>query len=159
VQEATSTQSFDDTARRLAGVLDDVVPKLRALDAAFVAQPREPGKWSRKEVLGHLVDSAANNHQRFVRAALIDATSHGELSFPDYEQARSVALQGYQAFGWDGLVALWEGYNRFLAHVLHCLPESCADVRCAIGAKEPVALAFLAEDYVVHLQHHLGQVL
>ncbi len=69
-------------------------------------KPLADGKWSRKEVIGHLIDSAANNHARFVRAQL-----DNNLVFPGYEQEKWVAIQRYNEEPWRQLVALWQHYN------------------------------------------------
>jgi hypothetical protein len=95
--------------------VEAAVPKLRAISESRAEQPRAPGKWSPKQVIGHLIDSAANNHQRFVRA------QEGEsYTGPGYKQDHWVAVQGYQEASWDDLVALWCAYNRHLArHDMH----------------------------------------
>ena len=111
------------------------------------------GGWSRKQVLGHLIDSASNNHQRFVRASL-----QGSLEFPGYDQDGCVRVQAIQEAPWPALVALWVAYNRFLAHVIAHLPVERLEAPCRIGAGQPVTLRFLVEDYVAHLLHHLRQI-
>ena len=128
------------------------VPRLRRMPEAEVARRPAPGRWSKKEILGHLIDSAGNNHQRFVRAQLA-----AELDFPRYEQEDWVRCQGYAAADWALLVELWSAYNRHLAWVLDRLPAERLTVTCRIGPYEPVTLAALAEDYVRHLDHHLAQ--
>ena len=119
-------------------------------------QSREPvlaGGWSRKQVLGHLIDSASNNHQRFIRAALADS-----LEFPGYDQDGWQRMQAAQEAPWQTLVALWAAYNRYLAHIIVHLPAKKLDVPCRIGSSQPVTLRFLATDYVHHLSHHLEQI-
>jgi hypothetical protein len=118
------------------------------------SRPVLPGGWSRKQLLGHLIDSASNNHQRFVRAVL-----NGPLVFPGYEQESWSRVQFAQDELWSPLVMLWASYNRHLAHIINHLPEDKLDVVCSIGAGEPVTLQFLAEDYLRHLNHHLEQIL
>ena len=117
------------------------------------SKPVLSGGWSRKQVLGHLIDSASNNHQRFVRAALQTA-----LDFPGYDQDGCVRVQAVEEADWTLLVSLWAGYNRYLAHVIAHLPDSKLETLCRIGSDEPVTLRFLAEDYLRHLLHHLGQI-
>ena len=141
----------------IAGDLLETVSSSQALlhqigKADAAARP-SPGKWSKKETLAHLIDSASNNHQRFVRAA-----SQGSLDFPGYDQAEMVALQKPSLASWELLIELWSSYNRYLAHVLTQLPDSCSEMRCKIGAHVPVTLLSLAADYVEHLKHHLNQI-
>jgi hypothetical protein len=103
-------------------------------------------------VIGHLIDSAANNHQRFVRAQ-----EGAAYTGPGYTQDHWVAVQGYQDASWDDLIALWSAYNRHLARVIERIPDSKRGTTCTIGANAPVTLGFVAADYVRHLLHHLGQ--
>jgi DinB superfamily len=112
-----------------------------------------PGGWSRKQLIGHLIDSACNNHQRFVRAVLQDS-----VTLPGYDQAGWSRAQFTQDAPWSMLVALWASYNRYLAHVIAHLPDEKLDVPIRIGSNEPVTLRFVAEDYLVHLSHHLAQI-
>lgn len=112
-----------------------------------------PGKWSKKEILGHLIDSASNNHQRFVRVQLKDG-----LALPGYEQERWVTAQAYQREPWEQIIQLWKNYNLHLLNVMACVPEEKLKHHCTVGDGEPVSLEFLMTDYVHHLQHHLGQI-
>ena len=149
----TERSEFRAIADDLLQTAEAAVTRLRSLSDARAAEPRAPGKWSPKQVIGHLVDSAANNHQRFVRAQ-----QDAELVLPGYAQDHWVATQGYQESSWDDIITLWRAYNRYLAHVIGRIPEGQREVRCTIGANAPITLAFLAYDYVVHLRHHLAQV-
>jgi hypothetical protein len=116
-------------------------------------RPRE-GAWCAREILGHLVDSACNNHRRFVLAQ-----GGGPLAFDGYEQDAWVARQRYAEVPFREIVALWSAYNRHLAHVIASAPEQTLEHRgrAPDGAGE-VTLGFLMEDYVIHLRHHLDQL-
>ena len=141
-------------SERFRSLLDRIPAQLAAITEAESTKSHAPGKWSKKQILGHLIDSAANNHQRFVRAQL--STS---LSFPAYAQNEWVAAQQYQSESWPALVRLWTSYNAHLLHVLSNIPEEKWNHLCKIGEGEPVTLAFLAEDYVRHFEHHIAQIL
>ena len=144
---------FAGVATDLGRTVAEAKALLAKLNNADTSKPPKPGKWSKKEILGHLMDSASNNHQRFVRA-----TIQGSLTFPGYEQDKLVTLQRYREMDWGFLVDLWASYNRFLAHVLTCLPAEAAEVSCTIGNHKPATLGWIAEDYVAHLKHHLNQI-
>jgi hypothetical protein len=144
--------AFPVLGDELLETLGEALPKLQAMSAADAAKPYAPGKWSSTQVIGHLIDSAANNHQRFIRAQA------GPLVFPPYIQDEWVAAQHYEDRSWDDLVAFWYAYNRHLAHVMRHIPEDKRSVAVTIGAYDPVTLGFLAHDYIVHMRQHLKQI-
>jgi hypothetical protein len=132
---------------------------------AAASVPRAPGKWSPKEIIGHLIDSAANNHARFVRA---QSTDH--LVCEGYDQDAWVQLQRYQERPWTNLVQLWRDYNLHLAAVMasadrHAVERprtrhNLARVAFApISPDQPATLGYFMRDYVDHLEHHLRQIL
>ena len=139
-----------DVAGELISLVETAAGSLRRIDDPDAALRSAPGNWSRKEILGHLIDSAVNNHHRFVRAQQVE-----ELRFPHYEQERWVSSQGYGERPWPELVDLWRLYNRHLAHVISLIPEDKMAVMCVIGSDEPVSLGYLVADYLVHMRHHL----
>ncbi|MBN1315501.1 MAG: DinB family protein [Anaerolineales bacterium] len=120
------------------------------------------GEWSIKEILGHLVDSAANNHRRFVQYQFVD-----ELVFSGYRQQDWVRVQHYYKASWLLLVELWQAYNLHLVHLLSVIPE-----RIFEQPNEPAfdeigwdwnetglpSLAYLARDYIKHMNHHLQDI-
>ena len=126
---------------------------LRCFSAEESRVPVLAGGWSCRQVIGHLIDSASNNHQRFVRASLQDS-----LEFPGYDQKGWSSVQAAEEADWSLLLTLWVNYNRYLAHVIAHLPPAKLEVPCRIGQSEPVTLKFLAEDYLRHMVHHLRQI-
>lgn len=141
------------TADRLASILATTPLRLADLSDAD-ASHSAPGRWSKKQILGHLIDSAANNHQRFVRAQL--ASSY---EGPTYQQESWVATQGYATESWSDLVDLWRLYNRHLLHIIRTVKQTALPVPCAIGGSAPVPLSEVMSSYVDHLEHHLAQIL
>lgn len=145
--------SFNDVAAAIRETIDDALPALRALPDESGARPPDRAGWSRKEIVGHLIDSASNNHQRFVRAQYTSP-----LAFPEYDQVAWVDAQDYNGTAWADLLDLWAAYNRHLAHVLDTIPPDKQIVACRIGGKAPVTLGWLAQDYLAHLRHHVAQL-
>jgi hypothetical protein len=141
-----SQQIADD----LVATVTQAVELLRSLSCNVVSHRPAPDRWTIKEVVGHLIDSAANNHQRFVRAQFVDS-----LVFPRYEQNDWVRCQCYNDVEWGRLLDLWQCYNVHLAHVIRHVPARALNTRCVIGDYEPMTLQALIEDYVDHLKHHL----
>jgi hypothetical protein len=142
-----------DAARDLRALVDQSQASFLSIADAEAAHSAAPGKWSRKQILGHLIDSAANNHQRFIRLQL-----EPELRFPGYQQNEWVALNDYASRPWTELVALWAGYNRHLAHVIEHLDPAALSHIWEYGNNR-YTLEYVATDYVVHLRHHLAQIL
>jgi hypothetical protein len=132
-----------------AAILDRAAAELPLLKEA----PRDDGKWSRKQILGHLLDSAANNHQRFVRGQLTR-----DLATPGYAQEEWVATQRYEDRESADLVAFWLAYNRHLLHLMKHVGKEHLDATIRIGDYEPASLEYVMIDYVRHLKHHLAQI-
>ncbi len=114
---------------------------------------RGAGKWTRLEILGHLIDSAVNNHQRIVRAL-----ADGGVTWPGYDQVAMVRVQGYGRLEPALVTGLWEHLNLFLAEVVERIPAEREEAVCVIGGDAPVTLGYLVTDYVAHLRHHLRQM-
>jgi hypothetical protein len=145
--------------------IDSATPRLLEINEAQSEQPRAEDHWSSKQILGHLIDSATNNHARFVLGQIKD-----DLIFPGYEQNRWVEINHYQEAAWPRLVELWRAYNLHLLHLMSHAPAEKMSNLCTqhslqtiafetVNESEPVTLEYLMKDYVVHLKHHLSQIL
>jgi DinB superfamily len=130
----------------------EAIPRLESLSEEFVSQPREIGKWSRKEILGHLIDSACNNHRRFIKMKI-----QSGLTLDGYEQDDWVRLQNYQQESWQAIITLWQAYNLHLAHVIEQIPAESLANTCVLAGKT-LTLEFLVHDYIDHMKHHLAQI-
>jgi DinB family protein len=138
--------------------------RLLAVPDETAARPRAAGKWSPKEIIGHLIDSAANNHGRFVRAQATD-----DLVCEGYDQDAWVRVQQYNTRPWPDLVRLWRDYNLHLASVMASAEPNVLDrprarhnldriAYAPVSRDQPVTLAYFMRDYVAHLEHHLQQI-
>jgi hypothetical protein len=139
-------------ASSLASLVSLALPQLSSIPEPAAEQKPAPDKWSKKEILGHLIDSAANNHQRLVRLQL-----EHEIDLPGYEQDGWVRVNRYQHTPWTDIITLWAAYNRHLGALIESLDAS------ALGhvwhsPEGDVTLEFIANDYVRHLTHHLRQI-
>jgi hypothetical protein len=140
-------------AQHFRDELNAVHAALLALSPELAEIPWREGGWTRKQIVGHLLDSAANNRQRFVRAAI-----HGSFTGPDYAQAEWVAAHGYGDLPWATLVRWWEVEHEILAAAVDHIPEERLDAICKIGDNAPVTLRFVIEDYFRHQRWHLAQL-
>ena len=154
-------EAIDDFAR----TVEEASARLLALTEERSREPLGEGRWSAKQTIGHLIDSASNNHQRFVRAQFKD-----DLVFDGYAQEEWVRAQGYDEEPWALLVALWRCYNLHLAHVMRradarslALPRARHNLHeigwAEVSREEPATLEHLMLDYVGHLKNHLRQIL
>jgi hypothetical protein len=142
-----------EVARELETLLN-IADRLKALPDSAAALKPDPRTWSKKEILGHLVDSAANNHQRFVRMQL-----QPHLVLPGYEQDGWVRVQGYQNMEWRDIIELWQMYNRHLASLIRDVNPEALQNTWVDPEGKTVTLEFIMRDYLVHMKHHLDQIL
>lgn len=128
-------------------------PKLSAVEEESYSYRPGLGKWSKKEILGHLVDSAQNNIRRFVVAQYEDTPRIV------YDQDKWVAIADYQHYPTEDLIALWTLLNRHICLVLKNVSPEMAQRRCDNSDPMKHTIEWLAADYCNHLLHHLHQIL
>jgi len=138
---------------QLSAAIDEAAKVFSGVDEAQTARRPAPGKWCAREVLGHLIDSACNNHRRFVLGQSADLRK-----FDGYQQDDWVGRQHYDRVPWRDLVALWTVYNRHLAHVMGCAPADTLSHTAESPDGKRVTLGFIMEEYVTHLRHHLDEL-
>jgi hypothetical protein len=143
-----------EVAQAFRSGLDEVHRELMSVQLALADVPWREGGWTRKQIAGHLLDSATNNRQRFVRAA-----SEGSFNGPNYAQDAWVAAHGYAEHTWETLLSWWEAEHEILMAVVDRIPESRLEAQCVMDGNAPVTLRFLIEDYVAHQRWHLKQML
>jgi len=140
-------------AREFRAELGALQAILLGLSPALADIPWRTGGWTRKQIVGHLLDSATNNRQRFVRAAL-----DGAYTGPRYAQDGWVAAHGYAFQDWETLLRWWQAEHEILAAIVDRIPEDRLAAKCAVGDDAPVTLRFLIEDYLTHQHWHFAQL-
>jgi hypothetical protein len=146
-------EKLEKMATELAHVFRSGLGEIRdAIGAIPAEQADEPWRadgWTRKQILGHMLDSAANNRQRFVRAAI-----EGHYQGPGYAQQAWVDAHGYAEQEWGTLIGWWDTEHEILASVVDRIPEERLEASCIVGDDAPVTLQFLIEDYLRHQRGH-----
>ena len=137
----------------LRNLLEVVPARLGQLSANAAESKPSPTKWAAKEELGHLLDSAANNHQRIVRAQFEE-----NPAMPGYEQNRWVSVHGYSRREWKELIDVWRALNRQLLAAAEAVPAGGWSRTLTIAGSEPLTLQFVFEDYLAHMLHHLQHI-
>ena len=149
------THDWNRLASDIETAVNAASRQLKSLpDETIEARP-EPGEWSVKEIVGHLVDSASNNHQRFVRLQVADA-----LVLPDYSQDNEawVSIQNYRQAPWGNLLDLWRFFNLHLSHIIRTVNQECINHIWVVDEDTYVTLGELMIDYLRHLNDHLQQI-
>ena len=147
------TTQPNEIARRLADEVEAAHARLKSISEQRASEKPSPEKWAFKEILGHLIDSASNNHQRIVRMQEIR-----DIGTFRYSQEHWVNAQKYRLEPWANLVELWYHYNNHLAHIISRVEPSALSNTCEVGDPRPVSLQHIIEDYLRHVQHHLDQI-
>jgi hypothetical protein len=140
-------------ARDFRAELNALHARLLTLPPELANTPWRAGGWTHKQIVGHLLDSGANNRQRFLRAAI-----DGHYAGPKYAQDAWVEAHGYAGQSWETLLRWWETEHEILAAAVDNIPEERLDASCTIGDDAPVSLRFLIEDYLRHQRWHFAQL-
>jgi len=140
-------------AQQFRAELNRLRAELLDLSPALADVPWRAGGWTRKQLVGHLLDSATNNRQRFVRASL-----DRHYAGPGYAQDDWVAAHGYSDKSWETLLRWWQAEHEILTAVVDRIPEERLEAPCVIGDDEPVTLRFVIEDYLRHQKWHFEQL-
>lgn len=144
-----------DTLEKFDKIINETPDKILSIDEKTFSEKVSEEKWSKKEILGHLVDSASNNHHRFVKIQFEDEP----FLIKEYEQDNWVAVQKYKDENTKRLLSLWKHYNMHLYHIISIIPTNQLTKKCKIDENRTETLQWLIEDYVNHNQHHLNQIL
>lgn len=143
---------IDQAIKRVTELLLELPELLKGIsEMKFSAKP-SPGKWSKKEILGHLIDSATNNHHRFIRIQF----ENKPVIF--YDQDNWVHYNHYNELPAKQLIRFWTAYNNHLIEIMKKIPQENLLRECKMRDGKLVTLEFLINDYVTHLEHHIKQI-
>ena len=142
---------MEKTINELEGIIEKYQQLLWQLTEETLSAKPNPAKWSRKEIIGHLVDSALNNARRFVVA------QYEEAPHIVYAQDTWVKASGYQQYDSKELIQLWVLINKHICSILAATPQEMYNRTCL--TQQVHTIEWLAADYNKHLLHHLHAVL
>jgi hypothetical protein len=143
---------IEPSVRRLQFLCTTIPILLKKISEDSLIYKPSPDKWSKKEILGHLIDSAVNNHQRFVRVQF------ESLPTISYDQVNWNRFSNHMQVDTKDLISFWTAYNRHLIELIKLVPVDNLEKECIIGEGRKVTLEWLIRDYVRHLEHHLKQI-
>ena len=142
-----------ETASQLRNIVIEYTSLLQQADEKSYLFKVSANKWSKKEILGHLVDSAQNNISRFIVAQYEDVPKIV------YNQDSWVAISDYQNYPIGDLITLWRLLNNHAAIILSNTDREASQKKCDTNGAETHSIEWLANDYIKHLLHHLHQIL
>ncbi|MGE0589512.1 MAG: DinB family protein [Cyclobacteriaceae bacterium] len=147
---------MEATTKELSAIVEDYAKKISQFSEEEMAAKPNPNKWSKKEVIGHLIDSGQTNLRRFI-------VGQYESKPPKivYEQDFWVSASGYQSMKAKDVIELWRLVNLQICQVLNNMNPDNYNKTCDSGKLQPSihTLEWLAEDYVKHLKHHINQII
>lgn len=149
-------QDFTAITTGIARVIETEEGLLNSLSVEAITLRRNSQNRTIKQILGHLIDSASNNHQRMVRLQY----SKDLLFFPDYRQDNDlwIALQDYQHTDWYNLIQLWKFYNLHIIQVIQSVDKNKLDSYWCDFEGTKVTLKDMIEGYLDHLLLHIGEI-
>ena len=159
----STPNGFEQFLKDFRETIVGATTRLRDITPEESRRKSAPDQWAKIEILGHLIDSAANNHQRFVRAQFKD-----DLVFPSYDGDEWVSAQKYLDQSWPELIQLWSSYNLHILHLISVIPadtltksrtkNNLDEIAFEMVSTDQPTLEYFVRDYVDHLRHHLRQI-
>jgi len=158
LQKGYGQESIDVTAamQRLEIHIETFPGKLKQLASEKLLKRPAPGKWSKQEILGHLIDSAINNLKRFTEIQFLPRP----YTVISYKQNELVVVNDYQNLPLQHLLDLWQALNRQIVLVVKNIPVNKLDYQVdpQYEIKELKTLSWIICDYVAHMEHHFRQI-
>ncbi len=131
-------------------IIDNFYEYLKSIDSEITGLKISEDKWSLREIIGHLIDSASNNHQRIVRLQISDL-----LDFPQYDCEQWIRVQKYNSFDWEFLVTLWYHYNGLILNIINEIDDEQLQNIWVKDEDNSITLEELIRQYYIHLEKHM----
>jgi hypothetical protein len=144
---------MQDSILKFEKLLNENASYFPTIDSS-VLEEKSPGKWSKKEVIGHLVDSAIHNLVRFTEIHYLEKPYHHR----PYNQTDLVNLNQYQTKDINELTQLWFSLNQQIMQIMKSVSEEALDYKIILSDNSVIDLRFMMTDYVEHLEHHINQI-
>lgn len=144
---------LETSLQQILSLCDTVPDQIRSLSKFEMSEKHVNGTWSKKEILGHLCDSASVNLQRLIRGQIENAPQIL------YDQNQWVNVQAYGNYDVEELIKLWYSLNKHFYHIVYSMDESALDSVCLDKEGNKLTLQYIIDDYVIHLKHHLVQII
>jgi DinB superfamily len=143
---------IEQAINRLNLIVEKAPSLLAQISEEKISEKPAPNKWSKKEILGHLIDSATNNHQRIIRGQF--------EAIPEiqYDQNEWNKYSFYQQIDSQKIISFWTIYNLQLIEIIKRIPKENLKKQVKVG-QNVLTLENLTIDYVAHLEHHLKQLI
>ncbi|OGN91892.1 MAG: hypothetical protein A2Z75_06470 [Chloroflexi bacterium RBG_13_50_10] len=142
---------MENVYNELNSIITVFYSKYKDLDNEITSKRPDSDKWTLKEIMGHLIDSASNNHQRFVRLQIVD-----ELIFPGYgkDNSKWLEIERYNEMNFSDIMLLWKQYNILIGNIIKGADESKLENYWVLDG-DKITLKDLMIDYVRHLKEHV----
>ena len=144
-----------ETTNRLEQLLNKGLEYVAQSSEIEMSRRHSEGKWSKKEILGHLVDSGINNLQRFTEIQF----ENKPYQIRKYKQDELVRANDYQNSDTSNIAELWSSINDQILSLIKIQTEETLNYKIEIEKEVFSDLRFLVKDYVDHLEHHLNQIM
>ncbi len=142
--------------KRLESYIVELPAYFNMVSLEHLMHKPDPEKWSKQEILGHLIVSALNNLKRFAEIQF----SPSPFIVQSYHQNKLVAVNHYQDLPLDHLLDLWKVLNQQIVYVVEYISAEKlnSSVISQYDNNEMKTLGWVICDYLAHMEHHIKQL-
>lgn len=143
------------TIQNLEYLIHQISDFIKKSSEEEISKKLSPNKWSKKEIIGHLVDSGINNLQRFTEIQFEEKP----YQLKSYKQDQLVEANDYQAAKREDILNLLIAINSRIINIIKLQTDETLNYQIVTSENEHFDLKYLIEDYVTHFQHHTKQII